>query len=128
MENEERNVFIAENYIRNRIINCAIYLIIASVFFTFGYCVGNSSVNEPVSAITDIPAPTASVVEEIWYEVKISDNRLYLYSVSNSETKELVSEEISSEIFPYDDMRELEKGLAFESFANALACFEDFVS
>ncbi len=128
MENEERNTLIAENHIRNRIINCAIYLIIASVFFTFGYCVGNSLVNEPVSAITDIPAPTAVTAEEIWYEVKISGNRLCLYSVSGSETKELASEEISSEIFPYDDMSELKKGLAFESFDNALACFEDFVS
>lgn len=131
MENEEKtNNVSAENYIRNRIINSAIYLIIASVFFTFGYFIGNRLVQEPASITANAPSSThnADTADDTWYEVKISNGRLCLYSVSNNETKELAGEEISAEMFPYDDMNELKNGLAFENFSNALACFEDFVS
>ena len=131
MENEEkREEIVAENQnkIMNRLLHCAVYIVLAAFGFSCGYRIGISNTGE--SAVIDeaVVNTDTEAMAEIWYEVCIEGSRLSLYRMSDRETVLMASEEISTQVFPNADRSELENGLIFESFDAALSCFEDFVS
>ena len=134
MENEERSVQVRaveeRREIMNRVVRSFVYIILTAFSFTFGYWIGISAIEEPSASVIDeaVMNTDTDVMAEIWYEVCTEDNKLSLYRVSSMERVLLASEEISSQMFPYEDRRELNSGLIFESFAAAQASFEDFVS
>lgn len=134
MENEERNEQITaieeRREIMNRVFHSFVYIILAAFSFSFGYWIGTAAIPEPAASVVDeaVMNTDADVMAEIWYEVCTENNTLCLYRVSSAERVLLASEEISSELFPYEDRRELNSGLIFESFEAAQASFEDFVS
>lgn len=62
------------------------------------------------------------------YEVIAENGRLCLYK-TDSQTRTLITgEDISIDIFPYDDVQELKNGVFFDDLASAQAMFENFVS
>ncbi len=133
MENGERKekMTILEKVAGNRAAICAVYIVLAAVFFSMGYGIGRLAVPEEAVAVLDeaVINTDTEVVAEVWYEVCTEDNRLCLYRLRGSDERvELASEEISAGLFPHDDRNELGDGLIFESFEAAQACFEDFVS
>jgi len=133
MENNEKNNSTAfaesEGELTNRILRTTVYIILATFSFCFGYWIGTSALPEDSLAVNEAVMNTETdVMAEIWYEVCIEESALCLYRVGSAERVLLASEEISAELFPYEDKQELKSGLIFESFEAALSSFEDFVS
>lgn len=115
-----------------RIISASLCMAVAALFFYCGYMIGGSGAavtasrakteNEPTAA------PALSENTEITYEICASQGRLYLFEVSGGEKSLLAGDEISPELFPPQDQRELEEGIIFDDPDAARAAFEDFVS
>ena len=119
--------------LRNSLIISA-YVLLLGIFFIGGYAFGNSKTPAPYP--TTAPAPEeneqvmnrAPIEENERYEVIAENGRLCLYKITTSEKTLITGEDISIDIFPYEDAQELKNGVFFDDLAGAQAMFENFVS
>lgn len=117
------------NRIRNSIIIAA-YVLLVGVFFCGGYAIG--SMQETSSKMTEnVTKPVAAVnpvQEETVYKLSLENGRLSLYKVSEGINELMAYEDISTDIYPQEDIRELEGGVVFDNIEEAQMLFENFVS
>ena len=106
------------------------YVLLVAMFFSGGYALGRMGMKEEV-----IPTPTMSVVEATEmdietpeYELIIEEGMLTIYKCIGDSKSVIMSEEISENIFPKDDIEELKRGVRFERLEQAQQMFENFVS
>lgn len=119
--------------LRNSLIISA-YVLLLGIFFIGGYAFGNSKTPSPYPTQAPIQEADEQVMnpepmqKKERYEVIAENGRLCLYK-TDSQTRTLITgEDISIDIFPYDDVQELKNGVFFDDLASAQAMFENFVS
>ena len=112
-----------------KVIFVSTYALLIVGFFFCGYALGKlpgreeaDIVSEPVAAINE-----GTVESEIYY-LTLKDGILEFYSISDGEKTLIASENVSENIFPTDDMRDLKNGVTFDNIEDAQALFENFVS
>ena len=123
--------------VKNSLIIAA-YVLLVTVFFLGGYAFGSRTNTETVTvSVTVTPAPRVisegepkKTGEESRrsYTVIIENGRLCLFKEENNERTLISSEEISENIYPAADIRELKAGINFDSMEKAQELFENFVS
>lgn len=106
------------------------YVLLVALFFSGGYALGRTSTKKDVT-----PTPTTSAVEAAKisvktpeYELITEDGMLSIYKCIGDNKTVVMSEEISEDIFPKEDIDELRKGVRFERLEQAQQMFENFVS
>ena len=103
------------------------YVLLVALFFGGGYAIGRIGVSDSVPT----PMPTVAAVEEVnandvkttVYEVKVENSLLQI-----NKCVAILSEEISENVFPSEDIDELKKGVEFDNLDEAQQMFENFVS
>lgn len=93
-----------------------------------------STSSKPCSVPT--PMPTVAAVEEVnandvkttVYEVKVENGLLQINKCVGDNKTAILSEEISENVFPSEDIDELKKGVEFDNLDEAQQMFENFVS
>lgn len=107
------------------------YILLVAIFFAGGYAIGRvgTTDTEALSKKT-IEAEQASVndVREMMYEVRLENGTLRLSELVGESEILLLSEKISENIFPGEDVRELKEGVKFDNLEQAQSLFENFVS
>ena len=88
------------------------YVLLVALFFGGGYAIGRIGVSDSVPT----PMPTVAAVEEVNAN-DVRDNKTAI-----------LSEEISENVFPSEDIDELKKGVEFDNLDEAQQMFENFVS
>lgn len=109
------------------------YVLLVALFFGGGYAIGRIGTTEKPSAVVVqtppvIEAVAGQEVESPVYEVIIEDGILKINKCIGEIKTVVVSEEISENVFPYDDIEELRRGVIFERLEQAQQMFENFVS
>ncbi len=106
------------------------YVLLVALFFGGGYALGRMGVKEEVE-----PTPTMSAVEVLEaeietpeYELIIEEGVLKIYKCIGESKTIVMSEKISENVFPKEDVEELKKGVRFERLEQAQQMFENFVS
>ena len=97
-----------------------------------GYAIGRIGVSDSVPT----PMPTVAAVEEVnandvkttVYEVKVENGLLQINKCVGDNKTAILSEEISENVFPSEDIDELKKGVEFDNLDEAQQMFENFVS
>ena len=113
------------------------YVLLVALFFGGGYAIGRIGMSDSVPT----PMPTVAAVEEVnandvkttVYEVKVENGLLQINKcVGDNKTMAdktaILSEEISENVFPSEDIDELKKGVEFDNLDEAQQMFENFVS
>ena len=105
------------------------YVLLVALFFGGGYAIGRIGVSDSVPT----PMPTVAAVEE----VNANDVKTTVYEVNGllqinkcvgDNKTAILSEEISENVFPSEDIDELKKGVEFDNLDEAQQMFENFVS
>lgn len=110
------------------------YALMVALFFFGGYAMGGRTVeNEPLPIISAEPAEPAAktgTVQEprTGYELIAEDEMLRLYRIDGAKRDMAAQEQISLELFPYEDRETLKEGVFFDELGEAQAMFENFVS
>ena len=91
------------------------YVLLVALFFGGGYAIGRIGVSDSVPT----PMPTVAAVENGLLQINkcVGDNKTAI-----------LSEEISENVFPSEDIDELKKGVEFDNLDEAQQMFENFVS
>lgn len=108
------------------------YVLLVALFFGGGYATGRIGVSDSVPT----PMPTVAAVEEVnandvkttVYEVKVENGLLQINKCVGDNKTAILSEEISENVFPSEDIDELKKGVEFDNLDEAQQMFENFVS
>lgn len=108
------------------------YVLLVALFFGGGYAIGRIGVSGSVPT----PMPTVAAVEEVnandvkttVYEVKVENGLLQINKCVGDNKTAILSEEISENVFPSEDIDELKKGVEFDNLDEAQQMFENFVS
>ena len=108
------------------------YVLLVALFFGGGYAIGRIGVSDSVPT----PMPTVAAVEEVnandvkttVYEVKVENGLLQINKCVGDNKTAILSEEISENVFPSEDIDELKKGVEFDNLDEAQQMFENFVS
>ena len=90
------------------------YVLLVALFFGGGYAIGRIGVSDSVPT----PMPTVAAVEEVnandvkttVYEVKVENGLLQINKCVGDNKTAILSEEISENVFPSEDIDELKKG------------------
>lgn len=109
------------------------YLLLIALFFGGGFAIGRIGTDNKTQ-----PAPTQTMpaVETIadnedkspYYELKAENGKLIIYKCIGDNKQVIASEEISENIFPKEDIEELNQGVTFDRLEEAQQMFENFVS
>jgi len=70
----------------------------------------------------------ANDVKTTVYEVKVENGLLQINKCVGDNKTAILSEEISENVFPSEDIDELKKGVEFDNLDEAQQMFENFVS
>ena len=105
------------------------YVLLVALFFGGGYAIGRIGVSDSVPT----PMPTvaevnANDVKTTVYEVKVENGLLQINKCVGDNKTAILSEEISENVFPSEDIDELKKGVEFDNLDEAQQMFENFVS
>lgn len=109
------------------------YVLLVALFFGGGYAIGRIGAGQeetpiPVQTPGTIETVSENFVEGPIYKVVIEDSVLKIYKCIGEEKTIIMSEEISENVFPKDDIEELRAGVEFERLEQAQQMFENFVS
>ncbi|MEE1224637.1 MAG: hypothetical protein UH081_05205 [Clostridia bacterium] len=112
-----------------KVIFVSTYALLIVGFFFGGYALGNNRNREVVQTVSEqaVPVIGDKVSTEIYYLI-LNDGILDFYSIVDGEKSLIASENISENIYPTDDMRDLKNGVTFDNIEDAQALFENFVS
>lgn len=111
------------------------YVLGIAVFFVIGFSVGRINGRDEMKRKiqqTDEPknvsASLSTETETAEYEIKLKNDKLYLYEVIGEMLHPIAESEISEEIYPGADVEELKRGIIFNDKTEAVTMFENFVS
>lgn len=106
------------------------YLLLVALFFSVGYALGSAGTKgngSPVPVMETYEIPETEI-ETPEYELISEDGVLTIYRCIGSSRNVIMSEEISEDIFPKEDIEELREGVRFKRLEQAQQMFENFVS
>ncbi len=109
------------------------YVLLAALFFTGGRAIGKIGAEKEIPVVPEITpeavtAAAEKTVESPEYEVVIEGGALRMYECMGNIKTIVASEEISENVFPAEDVRDLREGVRFERLEQAQQMFENFVS
>ena len=111
------------------------YVLGIAVFFIIGFSAGRingrDEMKEKIAQTEEPQNVTASLnrKEEITeYELRLKNDKIFLYEVKGEELYAIAESEISEAIYPPSDIEELKMGIMFNDKTEALRMFENFVS
>lgn len=104
------------------------YILLTALFFFGGYALGNIQNREVANPTTEPAVEVNAPLEADIYYLILEEGILSFYSISDGEKTLIASENISENIYPTDDMRDLKNGVMFDNIEDAQALFENFVS
>ena len=80
------------------------------------------------SEVVTVEEVNANDVKTTVYEVKVENGLLQINKCVGDNKTAILSEEISENVFPSEDIDELKKGVEFDNLDEAQQMFENFVS
>ncbi len=109
------------------------YVLLAGVMLCVGCVIGKSSTDTESRAADSIIEDTAEeTMSETFkypvYELILQNGILEINRCIGEDKTLITSEEISEDVFPYEDVQELQKGVIFNRLDAAQQMFENFVS
>ena len=105
------------------------YVLLVALFFGGGYAIGRIGVSDSVpTPMPTVAAVNANDVKTTVYEVKVENGLLQINKCVGDNKTAILSEEISENVFPSEDIDELKKGVEFDNLDEAQQMFENFVS
>mgnify|MGYP001490785991 CR=1 FL=1 len=105
------------------------YVLLVALFFGGGYAIGRIGVSDSVpTPMPTVAAVDANDVKTTVYEVKVENGLLQINKCVGDNKTAILSEEISENVFPSEDIDELKKGVEFDNLDEAQQMFENFVS
>lgn len=118
---------------KQNIIIISAYILLIVLFFTVGYFLGR--INTAKTHTQEFKAPYAKSAaaptlapETEFYKLKMIDNNLVLYKITPNSENEVYSTQIIKDIFPPEDIYELQNGITFSNIYDAHSFIENFVS
>ena len=104
------------------------YVLLVALFFGGGYAIGRIGVSDSVPTVAAVEEVNANDVKTTVYEVKVENGLLQINKCVGDNKTAILSEEISENVFPSEDIDELKKGVEFDNLDEAQQMFENFVS
>ena len=104
------------------------YVLLVALFFGGGYAIVSDSVPTPMPTVAAVEEVNANDVKTTVYEVKVENGLLQINKCVGDNKTAILSEEISENVFPSEDIDELKKGVEFDNLDEAQQMFENFVS
>ena len=104
------------------------YVLLVALFFGGGYAIGRIGVPTPMPTVAAVEEVNANDVKTTVYEVKVENGLLQINKCVGDNKTAILSEEISENVFPSEDIDELKKGVEFDNLDEAQQMFENFVS
>lgn len=104
------------------------YILLTALFFWGGYALGNMRPKETADITREHAIEVNAPIDADIYYLILEEGILSFYSISDGEKTLIASENISENIYPTDDMRDLKNGVMFDNIEDAQALFENFVS
>ena len=118
---------------KQNIITISAYILLTVLFFTVGYFFGRISTAKNYTQAPKAPyahsASTPALVPDTeFYRLKMTDNNLILYKITPNSQEEVYKIQIIEDIFPPEDIYELQNGITFSNIYDAHSFIENFVS
>lgn len=119
---------------KSNIIMIFAYVLLVFMFFGAGFFVGTLTNPKPVVSRTvsknelmSVSMP-ATITEKLKYTVRLNGDELSLLRITQEGEEMIYSVKISRNMFPKDDIEQLNEGIECESIDHARALIENFSS